>query len=100
MPCPLIALVHGSRNTSEIIRYRIALRTSVANVWHIRQRSMTMRNRCCCNCRHDIRVWEGEHCTNHCEIDGHYIGYIQCFEGRCRHWAKDKWQEEGVEDEL
>ena len=54
------------------------------------------RKRCCCNCRHNIRSGEPTEC--HCEIDGSYIGYIQCFDGWCRHWAKDKWQE-GADDE-
>ena len=54
------------------------------------------KTRCCCNCRHDIRTWdENMICHNHCEIDGHYIGYVQCFEGWCRRWASDKkyWEE-------
>ena len=59
-----------------------------------------MRNRCCCNCRHDIRTKEDSgYISNHCEIDGHYIGYVECFDGWCRHWAKDKWQTEGADDE-
>lgn len=44
----------------------------------------------CCNCRHDIRTDDYE---NYCDIDGHYIGYIECFEGWCRHWAKEKRDE-------
>lgn len=49
--------------------------------------------RCCCNCKHDVRTWDDyAHCTNHCEIDGHRIGYVECFEGWCRHWEKErKW---------
>lgn len=31
------------------------------------------KNRCCCNC----------------EVDGHYIGYVQCFTGWCKRWASD-----------
>lgn len=55
-------------------------------------------DRCCCNCRHDIRTEDADgHITNHCEIDGHYIGYVACFEHWCKHWSKDKWQEEGNE---
>jgi len=50
------------------------------------------RDRCCCNCRRDIRE---EVCGNvecHCEIDGHYIGYEECFAGWCRRWAREtKW---------
>lgn len=50
----------------------------------------------CCNCRHNIRT-RGEDmytiCT--CEIDGHHIGYVECMENWCRHWASDekKWRE-------
>lgn len=44
-------------------------------------------NKVCCNCRHNIRTSDGE-C--HCDIDGHYIGYIDCFEHWCRRWARDK----------
>ena len=58
---------------------------------------MSDRKRCCCNCRRNIRSGKPIEC--HCEIDGHYIGYIQCFDGWCRHWAKDKWQTEGADDE-
>ena len=56
---------------------------------------MSDRKRCCCNCRRCIRSWDDKgNCDVTCEIDGHYIGYVEAFEGRCRHWAKDKWQEE------
>lgn len=44
--------------------------------------------RCCCNCRHDIRTGDEAYIECHCEIDGHYINYVQTFEGWCRHWAK------------
>lgn len=57
-------------------------------------------NRCCCNCRHDIRTGEAGNIENHCEIDGHYIGYCECFEGWCKHWAKEhKWESEVTENE-
>lgn len=46
-------------------------------------------NRCCCNCRHDIRTETKNGIKCHCEIDGHYIGYIETFDGWCRRWAKD-----------
>ena len=52
----------------------------------------------CANCRHCIRkvLSEEEHsrvigCV--CEIDEHYIGYVECMEGWCRHWAKEKKDE-------
>lgn len=48
----------------------------------------------CCNCRHDIRV-EGRYGIEcYCEIDGHYIGYVECHENWCRHWAREKEGEE------
>lgn len=46
--------------------------------------------RCCCNCRHNIRTDTGKMVECRCEIDGHYIEYVECFEGWCRHWAKEK----------
>lgn len=49
------------------------------------------KNRVCCNCRHNIRTNSLEYAmaSCHCEIDGHYIGYVACFEDWCRHWASD-----------
>lgn len=46
-------------------------------------------SRCCCNCRRNIRTGKPGEVSCHCEIDGHYIGYVECFEGWCRRWAKD-----------
>lgn len=46
-------------------------------------------SRCCCNCRRNIRVETKREIQCHCEIDGHYIGYVDCFEHWCRRWAKD-----------
>ena len=51
---------------------------------------MADRKRCCCNCgrniRHEVESY-GIEC--YCEIDGHRIGYIECFEGWCRRWKSD-----------
>ncbi len=44
----------------------------------------------CCNCRHNIRIPKATYIDNKCDIDGHRIGYLECFEGWCRHWAKDQ----------
>ena len=44
----------------------------------------------CCGCRHNIRTEEKTGIECHCDIDGHYIGYVTCFEHWCRHWALDK----------
>ena len=54
---------------------------------------MKERSRVCCNCRHNIRTGEIGNIKCHCEIDGHYIGYLDSFYYWCRRWAKDKWQE-------
>ncbi len=52
---------------------------------------MSERIRCCCNCGNDIRIKNDKGLVIHCEcaIDGHYIGYIECFEGWCKRWKKD-----------
>lgn len=42
----------------------------------------------CCNCRHNIRKSEENGVECHCDIDNHYIGYVECMEGWCKHWAK------------
>ena len=47
------------------------------------------KDRVCCNCRHNIRTEKDELIESHCEIDGSYIGYAKCFEGWCKHWAKE-----------
>ena len=53
----------------------------------------------CCNCRHNLRGKDDKYgivmCV--CDIDNHYIGYTECMEGWCRHWAKEKPQAESEE---
>lgn len=44
----------------------------------------------CCNCRHNIRTGEVTNIKCHCDIDGSYIGYVQCLEYCCRHWSPDR----------
>lgn len=44
----------------------------------------------CCNCRHNIRQSKENHIECHCDIDNHYIGYVECMTGWCRHWAKER----------
>lgn len=50
-----------------------------------------IRKRCCCNCGHCIRVRsvDGSVTHNQCELDRHYIGYIETFEGWCRRWKHE-----------
>lgn len=53
------------------------------------------RKRNCVNCGNNIRTpREDNPCRIecHCKLDGHYIGYVKCFEGWCKHWCKDKLQ--------
>ncbi len=48
-------------------------------------------NKACCNCRHNIRTTvDRRNIICNCDIDGHYIGYIECHEYWCRHWARNK----------
>lgn len=60
---------------------------------------MADRKRCCCNCGNCERVDQGNHIENRCVIDGHWIGYVQTFEGWCRRWRKDHAFDGGVRDE-
>ena len=55
---------------------------------------MAMQNKCCCNCIHCERREEKGHVNTYCTVDGHYIGYIQCFEIWCGDWKLDPWQVE------
>lgn len=55
-------------------------------------------NRCCCNCGHNIREWDGGYCHCHCEVHDKYMGYIEVMTGWCRRWKRDrKWDEKGGE---
>ena len=53
----------------------------------------------CCNCQHCIRFLtsEGEHsqvgCV--CEIDEHYIGYVECMEHWCKQWSNEREVKDG-----
>ena len=50
-----------------------------------------IRKHCCCNCHRNIRTKEADgYVRCNCEIDGHYIGYVECFEGWCKHWKTHK----------
>lgn len=51
------------------------------------------RKRVCCNCGNNERKGEIANIQCYCSIDGHRIGYIECFEHWCRRWKKDrKWE--------
>lgn len=49
----------------------------------------------CCNCRHNIRKPKETYIVCHCDIDNHYISYTECMTGWCRHWAKERGDEDG-----
>lgn len=54
----------------------------------------------CCNCRHDIRTKDKSgDIKNTCDIDGSYIGYVKCMTGWCRHWAKDRGDTDGKDND-
>jgi len=44
---------------------------------------------CCCSCEHNIRSNTGNGDVEcNCDIDGHYIGYVECFEDCCTNWKE------------
>jgi hypothetical protein len=51
--------------------------------------------RVCCSCRHNKRIPNGTDMQCKCDIDGHYIGYIECFDCWCRRWQR---REEPIPD--
>ena len=58
---------------------------------------MKDRKSVCCNCGNNQRIADehGMIIRNECAIDGHYIGYVECFEGWCRRWRKEReWDDE------
>lgn len=40
--------------------------------------------RCCLTCRHRIIQ------KDKCELDNHYIGYLECCHDWCRYWGMNK----------
>ena len=48
----------------------------------------------CANCRHCYRK-NGKYgvMRTFCDIDDHYIGYVEFFEYWCRHWSKERGEE-------
>ncbi len=54
------------------------------------------RKRVCCNCEHRKRkqVTPDAYFVDFCAIHGHYISYVECFEGWCRRWKKSEQQKE------
>lgn len=50
---------------------------------------VTKESECCCSCKHNIRTRGKGQSTCNCDIDGHYIGYVACFESVCDRWEGD-----------
>lgn len=48
------------------------------------------KDRVCCNCRHNIRIPQKTYIECKCDIDGHCIGYTECFDCWCRRWARER----------
>lgn len=44
----------------------------------------------CCSCGHNIRADRDGRIECYCDVDYHYICYIECMTGWCRHWKRDK----------
>lgn len=48
----------------------------------------------CCNCRHNKRIQKQDYIECRCDIDNHYIGYVECMTDWCRHWSKERAESE------
>ena len=57
---------------------------------------VTEESECCCSCRHNIRKQDEKHVGIYCEceIDGHYIGYVACFESVCDEYMAESEDKE------
>ena len=60
-------------NNKQIIMSKIVIYTD----------SKEERKRACVNCGHR-RIND----LDHCDIDGHYISYVNTFEGWCKRWCQ------------
>lgn len=49
----------------------------------------------CCTCKHDKRFKEKDIIVCRCDIDGHYIGYFECFKRLCDNCEMYEWQKGG-----
>lgn len=43
----------------------------------------TKESECCCTCAYNSRTGEVKDIKCFCEVDGHYIGYVDCFVSVC-----------------
>ena len=47
------------------------------------------KQRVCCNCRNRVT----SEVVSRCNIDRHYIEYLQCYSNWCPHWARDSGED-------
>lgn len=53
-------------------------------------KDVTDESKCCCSCKYNIRTRTDDvHVRCNCEIDGHYIGYVENFDQTCDEWEHD-----------
>ena len=48
----------------------------------------------CCNCRHNIREGKGADIHCRCDVTGDYLGYVRVMTYWCRHWSKERDENE------
>lgn len=48
------------------------------------------QKRRCVNCGNNIRTLEKDGVICRCKLNNRSIGYVECFEGWCKHWRKDR----------
>jgi hypothetical protein len=56
--------------------------------------------KCCVSCKHNKRKKDGENTYCECEIDGHYISYIACFDNVCERWKKNNMDYETLRNSM
>ena len=87
---------------------QIAQRAQTSARWPIipacadlRKEAMPMLDRVCCSCGNCIRMQSSklaECIETYCAIDGHYIGYVECFTHWCRRWKRERKWDDAQED--
>jgi hypothetical protein len=60
----------------------------------------TKEYECCITCKHNIRKSDEKGIYCECEIDKHYIGYIECFDSVCERWKKNNMDYETLRNSM
>lgn len=50
---------------------------------------VTKEEECCCSCKHNKRIRKNLYMESYCNVYGHYIGYVECFNCVCERWEKN-----------